>query len=431
MPATPRPWPQFALVDVNNFYVSCERVFNPRLHGVPVVVLSNNDGCAVARSAEAKQLGITMGAPSFALRPLVHQHGLVLLSSNYALYGDMSRRVVQLLHDFTPAVQVYSIDECFLQVAPLQRRYPSPEALGQTLRQRVLQWTGLPVCVGLGPTKTLAKLANHLAKTEPRWQGVCDLSSLSAPAQAMAALAVHQVWGVGRRLAARLAPLGIETALQLAHAEPARIRQLLGVTLEHTVHELRGIACIEDDAPASARHSLMASRSFGQPISAWAPLREALAWHVETLATRLRAQGQQAGAMYVFVEIGRCARAARHSGWLLALAPPTDDSRALSTAALRALQRCYQDGQVYRKCGVQLLELGPRDTPQLTLLAPTASRPHSQRLMATIDAINQRWGRGTIRSGAASLAEQAQWGMRAAQRSPRYTTCWQELPLLR
>ena len=299
--------PQFALVDVNNFYVSCERAFNPRLAGVPVVVLSNNDGCAVSRSAEAKQLGAKMAAPWFQMQDLARRHGIVALSSNYALYGDMSNRVVSILQGFTPDIEVYSIDESFLRVEHLQQLYRSRSALGQEIRQRIAQWTGLPVCAGFGTTKTLAKLANHLAKTDPALDGVCDLSAMDDMARqgAMEKLGVNAVWGVGRRLAARLESLGIRTAWDLANADPARARQRFGVVLERTVHELQGISCLELDDLAAPRQQVMATRSFGTEVSSLAALREAVAWHVDSGATRLRAQGSVAGAVYVFIQGNR------------------------------------------------------------------------------------------------------------------------------
>ena len=306
MPLRDSP-PQFALVDVNNFYVSCERAFNPRLAGVPVVVLSNNDGCAVARSAEAKKLGVKMAAPWFQLQDLARQHGIVALSSNYALYGDMSRRVVSVLQDFSPDVEVYSIDESFLRVEHLQPLYRSRSALGQAIRQRTVQWTGLPVCAGFGTTKTLAKLANHLAKTIPALDGVCDLSSMDDLERhaAMAQLRVNAVWGVGRRMAAQLEPLGIHTVLDLANANPVRMRQRFGVVLERTVHELQGTSCLALDDLTAPRQQVMASRSFGTEVSSLAALREAVAWHVDSAATRLRAQGSVAGAVYVFIQGNR------------------------------------------------------------------------------------------------------------------------------
>ena len=443
MPLRDSP-PQFALVDVNNFYVSCERAFNPRLAGVPVVVLSNNDGCAVARSAEAKKLGVKMAAPWFQLQDLARQHGIVALSSNYALYGDMSRRVVSVLQDFSPDVEVYSIDESFLRVEHLQPLYRSRSALGQAIRQRTVQWTGLPVCAGFGTTKTLAKLANHLAKTIPALDGVCDLSSMDDLERhaAMAQLRVNAVWGVGRRLAAQLEPLGIHTVLDLANANPVRMRQRFGVVLERTVHELQGTSCLALDDLNTPRQQVMASRSFGTEVSSLAALREAVAWHVDSAATRLRAQGSVAGAVYVFIQGNRFRTTgpqgnAGHTSTVVSLEQPCDDNRLLTTAAWAGLQRIYREGCAYKKCGVILLELSARRQHQETLFGSTAghgpSTPSAQsaKVMAAMDAINHIWGRGTLRTAAASLSQQAQWAMLSGHRSSRYTTRWDELPVVK
>ena len=430
--------PQFALVDVNNFYVSCERVFNPRLAGVPVVVLSNNDGCAVSRSAEAKQLGVKMAAPWFQMQGLARRHGIVALSSNYALYGDMSSRVVSILHGFTPDVEVYSIDECFLQVEHLQQLYRSRSALGQAIRQRIAQWTGLPVCAGFGATKTLAKLANHLAKTDPAWDGVCDLSALDdlERKNAMEKLRVHAVWGVGRRLATRLESLGIRTVKDLANADPARARQRFGVVLERTVHELQGISCLELDGLAAPRQQVMATRSFGTEVGSLAALREAVAWHVDSAATRLRAQGSVAGAVHVFIQGNRFRPTgsqghAGHAGTMVPLEQPSDDNRVLTTAAWAGLQRIYRAGCAYKKCGVMLVDISARQQRQDSLFGSTAGRSPSDKLMAAMDAINHTWGRGTLRTAAAGLSQQAQWAMLSEHRSPRYTTRWDELPVVK
>ena len=428
--------PQFALVDVNNFYVSCERAFNPRLAGVPVVVLSNNDGCAVSRSSEAKQLGAKMAAPWFQMQDLARRHGIVALSSNYALYGDMSNRVVSILQGFTPDIEVYSIDESFLRVEHLQQLYRSRSALGQEIRQRIAQWTGLPVCAGFGTTKTLAKLANHLAKTDPALDGVCDLSAMDDMARqgAMEKLAVNAVWGVGRRLAARLESLGIRTAWDLANADPARARQRFGVVLERTVHELQGISCLELDDLAAPRQQVMATRSFGTEVSSLAALREAVAWHVDSGATRLRAQGSVAGAVYVFIQGNRFRPTgpqghAGHTGTVVPLEQPSGDNRVLTTAAWAGLQRIYRAGCSYKKCGVMLVDISARQQRQATLFSTAAGRSQSEKLMAAMDAINHTWGRGTLRTAAAGLSQQAQWAMLSEHRSPRYTTRWDELPV--
>ena len=430
--------PQFALVDVNNFYVSCERAFNPRLAGVPVVVLSNNDGCAVSRSSEAKQLGAKMAAPWFQMQDLARRHGIVALSSNYALYGDMSNRVVSILQGFTPDIEVYSIDESFLRVEHLQQLYRSRSALGQEIRQRIAQWTGLPVCAGFGTTKTLAKLANHLAKTNPALDGVCDLSAMDDMARqgAMEKLGVNAVWGVGRRLAARLESLGIRTAWDLANADPARARQRFGVVLERTVHELQGISCLELDDLAAPRQQVMATRSFGTEVSSLAALREAVAWHVDSGATRLRAQGSVAGAVVVFIQGNRFRPAspqgnAGHAGTVVPLEQPSGDNRVLTTAAWAGLQRIYRAGCSYKKCGVMLVELSARQQHQTTLFCNTADHSKSEKVMAAMDAINRTWGRGTLRTAAAGLSQQAQWAMLSEHRSPRYTTRWEDLPVVK
>jgi DNA polymerase V len=430
--------PQFVLVDVNNFYVSCERAFNPRLADVPVVVLSNNDGCAVSRSAEAKQLGVKMAAPWFQMQGLARRHGIVALSSNYALYGDMSNRVVSILQGFTPDIEVYSIDESFLRVEHLQQLYRSRSALGQDIRQRIAQWTGLPVCAGFGTTKTLAKLANHLAKTDPALDGVCDLSAMDDMARqgAMEKLGVNAVWGVGRRLAARLESLGIRTAWDLANADPARARQRFGVVLERTVHELQGISCLELDDLTAPRQQVMATRSFGTEVSSLAALREAVAWHVDSAATRLRAQGSVAGAVYVFIQGNRFRPTgpqshADHAGTVVSLAQPSDDNRALTTAAWAGLQRIHRAGCAYKKCGVMLVDISARQQRQATLFSTAAGRSQSEKLMAAMDAINHTWGRGTLRTAAAGLSQQAQWAMLSEHRSPRYTTRWDELPVVK
>ena len=432
------PLPQFALVDVNNFYVSCERAFNPRLAGVPVVVLSNNDGCAVSRSAEAKQLGVQMSTPWFQMQDLAHRHGIVALSSNYALYGDMSSRVVAILHGFTPDVEVYSIDESFLRVEHLQQLYRSRSALGQAMRQRIALWTSLPVCVGFGTSKTLAKLANHLAKTDPAWDGVCDLSAMDAMARhgAMEKLGVSTVWGVGRRLAARLEPMGIRTVLDLARTDPVRVRQRFGVVLERTVHELQGISCLALDDLATPRQQIMATRSFGSEVSSLAALREAMAWHVESAATRLRAQDSMAGAVYVFIQGNRFRPTnvrghTDHAGTVVQLEQPSGDSRVLTTAAWAGLQRIYRAGCAYKKCGVMLVDISARQQHQTNLFCLATDPGKSAKLMAAIDAINLTWGRGSVRTAAAGLSQQAQWAMRSKHRSPRYTTRWDELPVVK
>ncbi|MFZ2738869.1 MAG: Y-family DNA polymerase [Burkholderiaceae bacterium] len=422
--------PQFALVDVNNFYVSCERVFQPRLENVPVVVLSNNDGCAVARSAEVKALGVKMGTPWFQLKALAKEHGILALSSNYTLYGDMSNRVATLLQAFSPEVEVYSIDESFLRIETLTHLYGGALAMGQLMRQRIRQWTGLPVCVGCGPSKTLAKLANHLAKKHAVFNGVCDLSTMphAEQLQWMAQLDVGEVWGVGRRSASRLQAMGITTVLDLHNAPPKEIRLQFGVVLERTCSELRGISCLALEELAPTKQQIMSSRSFGTPVTCLDELREAVATYVARAAEKLRAQGSVAAAVQVFVQTNRFKESDPQysAGRVVALPDPSDDTLVLTRSALLGLQALFKPGYRYQKAGIMLTLIADRAARQETLFDNPAARLKSAQLMAALDAVNQTFGRGTLRSGAGGT--QQRWAMQSNNKSPRFTTRWDELP---
>lgn len=423
--------PLFGLVDVNNFYVSCERAFNPRLANVPVVVLSNNDGCAVARSNEVKALGVKMGTPWFQMKELARQHGIVALSSNYTLYGDMSNRVVSILREFAPDIEVYSIDESFLRVETVDHLYGGATAMGQSMRHRIRQWTSLPVCAGFGESKTLAKLANHLAKKNPVFDGVCDLTALTDAQRQhwMAEIEVGEVWGVGRKIAARLQTMGIRSVLDLATADLKLIRRQFGVVLERTVSELQGTSCLELDDLADPKQQIMASRSFGEMVEDLAELGEAVAWHIDRAAEKLRDQGSVAGAVYVFIQTNRFRQADPqcNPGVVVPLADVSDDTRALTTAAMKGLKNIYRPGYSYKKCGVMLMELTAKQQQQETLFNDAAARAKTAKLMVAMDAVNSVWGRGTLRTGAAGMSKG--WAMRSENRSPRYTTSWDELPM--
>ena len=423
--------PLFGLVDVNNFYVSCERAFNPRLANVPVVVLSNNDGCAVARSNEVKALGVKMGAPWFQMKELARQHGIVALSSNYTLYGDMSNRVVSILREFSPDIEVYSIDESFLRVETVDHLHGGATSMGQAMRHRIRQWTSLPVCAGFGESKTLAKFANHLAKKNPVFDGVCDLTALTDAQrqQWMAKIEVGEVWGVGRRIAARLQTMGIRSVLDLATADLKLVRRQFGVVLERTVTELQGTSCLELDDLADPKQQIMASRSFGEMIYDLAELGEAVAWHIDRAAEKLRDQGSVAGAVYVFIQTNRFRQAdpQYNPGVVVPLADVSDDTRALTTAAMKGLKHIYRPGYSYKKCGVMLMELTAKQQRQETLFDDAAARAKSAKLMVAMDAVNSVWGRGTLRTGAAGMSKG--WAMRSENRSLRYTTNWDELPM--
>lgn len=426
--------PLFALVDVNNFYVSCERAFNPKLCGRPVVVLSNNDGCAVARSSEVKALGVKMGTPWFQLQDLARQHGIVALSSNYTLYGDMSNRVMTLLRSYSPNVEVYSIDESFLSLNGLAGRWPSPTAMGQDIRRRVLAWTALPVCVGIGPSKTLAKLANHIAKKQPAFVGVCDLASMPAADMdaLLAQIEVGEVWGVGRKIGERLRAAGIATAQALRMAPPKWLRAEFGVVMERTGDELRGVSCLALEEVAPAKQQIISSRSFGDMIVTEAELGEAVSLYVARAAEKLRQQGSVCNAIHVFVMTNQFRLNDRqyNNGITVPLQDASNDTRALTVAALAGLKRIYRPGYLYKKAGVMLLELTPGAQRQGSLFDPAgAGAERSGRVMSALDALNSRFGRDTVVVGSAGTRKR--WAMRSENRSPRYTTNWDELPRVR
>lgn len=419
------------LVDCNSFYVSCERVFQPWLIDRPVGVMSNNDGCVIALSPELKALGITMGTPAFEIQHLVRQGRIHLLSSNYELYGDMSQRVQSVLEEFSPGVEPYSIDEMFIRLDGFERSQLIEHA--RQLYERVRQYTGIPVCVGVAPTRTLAKFANRAAKKIPAYRGVCVLDAGTAETRALLQrFELGDVWGVGRRLVERLAIMGIKSAWDLAEADPKHIRRQFSVTLERTVLELRGIPCIEMNDFHEPRQRIMTSRSFGRLTDNLGEIREAMRQHGQRGAEKLRSQNSLARAVLVFLKTNPFRQDLPQYSPSLAveLPHPTDDSREILRAAGHALQRIYRKGYLYQKGGVMLLDIIGASRQQLSLLdtqQTEAERQRSQKLMIVMDALNQRMGRGTIKLGTPSPG--AAWHLRCAHRSNRYTTRWGELPV--
>ena len=424
--------PQFALVDVNNFYVSCERVFRPKLEGIPMVVLSNNDGCAVARSNEVKALGVKMGTPWFKMKDLAREQGILAFSSNYTLYGDMSNRVVQILRDFAPDTEVYSIDESFLRIETVAHLHGGAVPMGQQMRERIKQWTGLPVCVGVGPTKTLAKFANHLAKKNLEFEGVCDLHVIPRPERVrwMSRIEVGEVWGVGGRIARRLEVMGIHTVLDLRNASPKEMRRHFGVVMERTCNELRGISCLALDDIAQSKQQIMSSRSFGRPVETIEELRESLASYLSRAAEKLRKQQSVSAAVYVFVQTNRFNKDEQYNaGLTVPLPEPTDDTLTLTAAALAGLEMIYRSGYRYKKAGVMLTLLSDKHARQASIFDNLVVTQRSTKLMTALDTINRDYGHGTVRSGVSGFTQH--WAMRNENRSPRYTTRWDELPVVR
>jgi len=417
-----------ALVDCNNFYASCERVFNPALRGKPLVVLSNNDGCVVARSQEAKALGIKMAQPWFQCQHLVKPHGLIAMSSNYALYADMSRRVMSILAGFTPDQEVYSIDESFL--AFTDKPGANHQQLGLKIREKVLNWTGLPVCVGFAPTKTLAKLANHWAKTRIEFSGACDYAALPADQRLalLKATPVNEVWGVGRRLTEKLVEMGIHSVADLQAADPAWLGRRFSVVLERTVEELRGVSCLELEDVAPPKKQIMTSRSFGWPVTELSELREAMAAYTTRAAEKLWAEGQLAGEVHVFIRTSPFKQdAPQYSAALrLRLPEPTDDTLRLVKASRFLLRQLYRPGFEYQKAGILLSELQPATLRQGQLF-DTTDTSRRDKLMTVMDRLNREMGRDTLFLAGSGIDRA--WRMRQGNRSPRYTTHWAEIPV--
>ncbi|MBF0186043.1 MAG: Y-family DNA polymerase [Magnetococcales bacterium] len=415
-----------ALIDGNNFYVSCERVFNPLLLGKPVVVLSNNDGCAVARSNESKALGVKMGEPWFRLQDLAQRHGIVGLSSNYALYADMSQRMMRLLGNFSPFQEVYSIDECFLDLGV----EPDATDVGQMMRREIADSLGLPVGVGIGPTKTLAKLANHVAKKRPEYGGVCNFNTMSTEdlERLLAEIEVGEVWGVGPRGAEKLRAMGITSVLLLRRADSSQMRKRFSVVMERTVQELKGVSCLSLEMVVPPRQQIQSSRSFGQAIYAQDELAEAVLTFLRRGVRRMRGQGLVAGAIHVFIQTNpfRERDPQYRQGITMTVPSPTSDELRLARIAVRGLAMIYKPGYAYHKAGVLLMELENSASRQGDLFADRQAEGKSAALMSTLDAVRKRFGAEIILMAGEGVRQR--WAVRAANRTPRYTTRWAEIP---
>lgn len=433
----------FALVDGNNFYVSCERVFRPSLQGLPVVVLSNNDGCAIARSDEAKALGIKMGQPYYQFRDLERVSNLVCLSANFELYGDMSDRMMSLAAGLGPLQEIYSIDESFIGdldgIPDLTRR-------AWAICTRIDKWIGIPTCIGLAPTKTLAKLCNHVAKDAERKPGnypkelarVCNWIELTREQQIdlLRRTPAGNVWGIGRRIAAKLAEQGIFTALDVARMPPAKARDAWSVLLERTVRELQGISCISLEQAPAPKQQIACTRSFGHPITTLPPLIEAVSEFASRAAEKLRYGNQRAGAVQVFVHTSPFRPGPRfNKSATIQLHPPTSDTTLLVNAVVAGLRRIYEPGFLLAKAGVMLLDLCSATTQlqsDLLFEAPCTKRDHNQ-LMEVVDRINARYGKSTVHVASTGHTQKdgAGWRMRQERRTPRYTTQQGEIPIAR
>lgn len=414
----------FALVDCNNFYVSCERVFQPHLEGKPVVVLSNNDGCVVARSNEVKALGLPMGAPAFKWKNFFARHGVKIFSSNYALYSDMSDRVMNVLSSFAPDIEIYSHDEAFLFFPGNWRL--DLEGYARFIRKEVKKRTGIPVSIGLAQTKTLAKAANKLAKKAPEFKGVLDIQRRDKDCL-LKTMPVGDVWGIGPRYTKRLKDIGVYTAHDLKNANQFWIKKNLTINGLRTVLELRGETCFELESQPPPAKSLIRSRSFGRTITALDDLREAVSTHVHSAARRLRSNRQVAGTLHVFLHTDRFKDAPQYSPCLSTCLPtPTNHTQPLLSAALDLLEGIYKDGYAFKKAGILLTDLQPAGARQLTLWEVCTRRnKESKSVMSAMDRINAKYGKDTLQYASSGLRKG--WEMRRDKMSPEFTTRWADI----
>lgn len=417
----------FALVDCNNFYASCERLFRPDLKHKPVLVLSNNDGCVVARSKEAKALGIKMGVPAFKIKDEIAKYGIQTFSSNYALYTDISSRVMRTLADLAPEVEIYSIDEAFLNLTGVEASI-SLSDFGKKVKETIDRWIGITVCVGIAPTKTLAKLANYAAKHYPATDGVVDLSDKGRQRRLMQITPVGEVWGVGRKISARLQQLGINTALELADAPSAYIREQFSVVLERTQRELHGESCLSLEQIPPTKKQIVCSRSFGSRITSQTAMKEAVSIYTARAAEKLRREQQKAKVLTVFILTNQFSESNKYSNAISGeLINPSSDTRALNDLAMRLLKKIWKDGFKYAKAGVMLSDFSGSEVTQLDMFSEQSDEPNNQ-LMSVIDQINSS-KHGTVFFARNGVTRS--WSMKRGNLSPAYTTRWDDLPRVR
>lgn len=418
----------YALADVNSMYASCEQVFNPKLRGKPVYVLSNNDGIPIAKSKEAKDLlDLDFSEPWFKFKDEAARLGIIALSSNYELYADMSNRFHETLRQFSPLCEVYSIDEAFMDMTGINKNL---NEYGQVIKNTVMQWTGLPICVGFGHTKTLAKLANHIAKKQPRFNGVCDLTSMAEEElnAILEKLPVSKVWGVGNKMEAKLNKLGVENVLRLKRADPVRIRNEFNVVLERTIKELNGEPHLQIEETFLESKQIMSSRSFGKRIDNLPELEEAISYHASNACHRARNQNLYANALTVFIQNSPHDRDPYYGPppFTMALPAPTNNSIQITKAAIWIVRRLYKEKVYFQKAGVLLSDLVPEAGQQLDIFGFTKDCEKSQALMETMDKINKRFPN---KVKLAAEGNNKTWAMKRELKSPNYTTNWNDLPV--
>ena len=415
----------FALVDCNTFYASCEAIFNPAVRGKPIVVLSNNDGCIISRNKEAKALGIPGMLPFFQVRKQVEAAGCHIFSSNYELYGDISARVMKLMEPYATEMEVYSIDEAFLRLPP--ERFGTYHEQGTRIKDMLWQHIRMPVCAGIAPTKTLAKLANHAAKKIPRLNGVCVLDTPAKWEWLLARLPLDAIWGIGKRIHTRLNDMGIHTALQLAQSDPKWLRRRFSVVLEKTIRELNGEPCLDLDLHPEPKKDIICSRSFSYKVTELHELQQAISLYAARACEKMRKQQGLTANLWVYLEsFQQQQHFWRHR--FVQLPTQTNDTRLIARAGADALAHIYRPGIRYKKCGIGLLDLRTTKYEQLDFYAPRQS-PKSRTLMQTVDRINERYGRYTVQL--ANTGIQPKWLMNRNFKSPSYTTRWADIPVVK
>ncbi|MFL4378741.1 DNA polymerase thumb domain-containing protein [Acinetobacter baumannii] len=423
----------FFLIDVNNMYVSCERVFDPSLNDKPVIVLSNNDGCAVARSNESKALNIKMGVPLFQIKDIVQQHNVIVLSSNYAMYAEMSRRFHTILASYVTAEEVepYSIDECFVDFTAYEKNFEL-EKVGQQMRQQIWKWLGLPVCVGIGRSKTEAKIANHIAKKNPGFNSVCDLVSMDPCNKEyyFSLIDVSEVWGVGRKHSKKLQSMGINTVLDLACAEPREMQKKFSIVMARTIYELQGISCIEIEHTPPSKKQIVASRSFGGRVTELTDLKEAISMYAQDACKRLRDEGLLCGCMIAFVQSNPFDPNVPFYNKSItgSFSEPTDCAVDFVKAATRMVSRIYKEGIKYKKCGVVLTCLEPKSGHTYDLLTDFEMIEKKEQLMRALDNVHTKFGKKKIGVGPCFIPNR-NWSM-SRDKLSRNPFKWDELLLI-
>ncbi len=415
----------YALIDCNNFFASCERVFNPILINKPIAILSNNDGCIIARSSEVKKLGIPMGAPFHEWKHVIDQYNVHIFSANFHLYGDMSNRVMKILEQFSPDVQIYSIDEAFIDLSHV--KINDLYEYGKNIRNTILKWTGLPVSVGIASTKTLAKVAIDHAKKHEKYKGCFVIDSDKTANKVLEQFPLEDIWGIGYRLTIRLNGVGVYTGLDFKKLDPSWVRQEMSVTVQRTLMELNGIHCIEGVENKEVKKQIISSRSFGRKVTSLNELKESVASYVARASEKLRRQKSVCSFIGVSVRTNRFASSEKeyHNSYYISLETPTDYLPDLTKAAHFCLEQIYKKGVVYKKSMVQLGGLVPRDSQKINMFNPEYNTEKNKIVMGAFDQINREWGSGAIKT--AAMGDKQTWRAKSNLRSPRYTTSWDEI----